>query len=199
MTPINFTARYIRPANIQKLDGNTYKPHKASLVEMELSDRQAIERVAYDWMEPLAEKISEESVNIGRGGTHIYAVTNQAEQFEKLNPNKVLGMMLFRETPFFETHNVIDYFQVSPDAISPSYGDKNNKILTKIMDLIFKPKKNEHKHVGQALLDSVKDMFGDKPIELYALDEAKSFYIKNGFKKMKGFANGFLNHMEWVK
>lgn len=199
MTPISFTARYIRPANIQKLDGDSYKPHAASLVEMELSDRSAIERVSYDWMQNVSDQIAKESDNIGKDGTHYYAITNQADHFEKLDPNKIRGMMVIKEGGAKKTHNTLEFLQVSPSDMSENYGDKLNRMMNKFLNKIFKAKKPEHKHVGQALLDTAKDMFSEKPIDLFAVDKAVEFYEKNGFKKLSGFKNRILNRMEWVK
>lgn len=197
MTPISFTARYVKPADIKKFDGNSYKPHTASLVEMELSDRPAIERVAYDWMQPVSDQLYKESEYMGREGMHIYAVTNQANNFEQLDSNKILGMMLFQEGGTSKTHNTIEFLQVSPYEMSPNYGSGLSKNFNKLLAKIFKFKQPEHKHIGKALLDTAKEMSADKPIDLYSVKDAVEFYLINGFKRLKGFKNRFLNHMEW--
>lgn len=199
MPPISFTARYIRPADIKKLNGDSYRPHVAALVEMELADSPVVERVAYDWMQPISDQIAEKTKELNNDGVHLYAVTNQKNNFKELDSNKILGMMLFKEGGANKTHNTIELLQVSPFDMSPKYGSKLRKTFNKLTDLIFKSREPEHKHIGQSLLDGVKDMFGEKPIDLYAADDAIEFYIINGFHKMKGLKNRFLNHMEWRK
>ena len=199
MTPISFTARYIRPANIKKLDGDTYKPHVVSLVEMEASDIPVIERVAFNWMQPVSDQLSKEADSIGKEGRHVYAITNQGDKFEKLNPDNILGMMMFQEHKSSKTHNTIEFLQVNPMDMSPNYGSSLGRKFNKIVSFIFGFKKPEHKHVGQSLLDSAKDMFSEKPIDLFAVDKALDFYFHNGFKRIPGFKNRFLNHLEWIK
>ena len=197
MTPISFTARYIRPADIKKFDGSSYRPHVASLVEMERSDCPVIERVAYDWMQPVSDQLAKESQYIGKDGIHVYAVTNQTNHFEQLESNKIVGMMLFQEGGPFKTHNTIEFLQVSPNEMSPNYGSGLSKKFNKLLAKIFKFKPPEHKHIGKALLDTAKEMSADKPIDLYSVEDAVEFYLINGFKNLKGFKNCFLNHMEW--
>lgn len=199
MTQISFTARYVRPANIKKLDGDTYKPHTASVVEMELSDIQAIEDIAFDWRQPVSTQIYKHSGRIGQDGVHVYAVTNQKNGFEKLDCNKVLGMMLYKEAGSADTHNTIEYLQVAPSDMSEKNNGKLSNLVDKLMCKIFKSGKAEHKHVGKSLLDTVKEMPSDKPIDLYAVPNAVKFYLKNDFVPIPGAKKGCLKPMEWLR
>lgn len=197
MTQINFTARYIRPANIKKLDGNSYKPHTASLVEMEDADRPALEFIEDCWRTPITKQIRRESRRIGAEGLHIYAVTSQADKFEKLNPDNVLGMMLFQEGKSLRPYNKIELLQVSPTEMSPNYGSTINKKWKKFISTVFRFRDPEYKHIGKSLLDSVKAMHSDKPIRVFALQEAISFYEHNGFKITPESKTKHL--LEWIK
>lgn len=199
MTPISFTARYIRPANIKKLDGDSYKPHTASIVEMELSDIQAIEDIAFDWQQPVSTQLYKHSLNMGKDGIHVYAVTNQKDGFGKIDCNRVLGMMLYKEAGATDTHNTIEYLQVAPSDMSEKNNGKLYNFIDKIMSKIFKVSKQEHKNVGTALIDIAKDAPSEKPIDLYAVPGAIKFYLKNGFMEISGSKKGFLRHMEWLR
>lgn len=199
MTPISFTARYLRPANIKKLDGDSYKPHTASVVEMELSDIQAIEDIAFDWRQPVSTQIYKHSGSIGQDGVHVYAVTNQKTGFEKIEFPKVLGMMLYKEAGEADTHNTIEYLQVAPTDMSEKNSGKLAQLVDKIMHKLFNCGKPVHKNVGSVLIDTAKGMPSDKPIALDAVPSAVEFYLKHGFVRISDVKRGMLKPMEWLR
>ena len=54
MNTLNFKANFINPVQIQKLDGNNYKPVEASFTELNLQDKKdifSLKEASQDWGE----------------------------------------------------------------------------------------------------------------------------------------------------
>lgn len=189
MTPINFKANYIKQVDIQKYDGQNYNSCKANLVLLNRGDISALEEIAYSWDTNLCRGIKS-AYEHKLPDEKLYAVTLQKKSFEKLYPNKVLGMMFFKENSG-SSNRTIEFLHTRPDCISPDYKSDFQKLMQHIKNLIFRKKQfvekqPVYKHVGECLLSAIKELYPDKPIVLYSLSEAVSFYKKNNFIKKNG-------------
>lgn len=190
MTPINFKANYIKRVDIQKYDGQNYNPCKANLVLLNQKDMPALSEIADMWDTNLTRGIKS-AYEYKLPDERLYAVTLQKDSFEKLYPSKVLGMTYFNENSG-SSNRVIEFLHTRPDCISPDYKSDFQKLMQHIKKLIFRKKQivkkqPAYKHVGESLVSAMKELYPDKPIVLYSLSEAVSFYKKNDFIKKNGY------------
>ena len=91
---------------------------------------------------------------------HIYMATSQMQNFDKLDKNKILGLAQMRDGDSYIDY--LRYFQVKPDL---KYGTKNR----------------EYKHIGSAMIDSIKKIYNETIVLISSLS-ATGFYEKQGFK-----------------
>ena len=180
MSDINFTANYIKPIQIKKLQGIKYKPYEASLVELTKEDIPSIKQVSRDWKSIISTLIEcDTSLYMGDKNYHFYALTKQKENFSSLKSNEVLGLM---EIETGKDLNKIVALETNPKYISYKYGSFKDRVKTFVKKLKeFKPFR-EYKHIGKGLLNIAKEQSQTKEIELYARRQAINFYKKEGFK-----------------
>ncbi|MCD8377552.1 MAG: hypothetical protein LUB59_02050 [Candidatus Gastranaerophilales bacterium] len=171
MTPINFTANYLKTVYIPKKAANdSYKHTEASIVELDIKDKNDVEslaKTAFIWEktvssyafdiynEALKEKIHPDVV-----AEHYYALTAQNSDYAHLKPEKILGLAMLSEKS--EPKNELNWLQVNP---------KTNKINSS---------DRKYKYVGYNLVEYIKSI-SDKPIILDADYNAIDFYTKLGF------------------
>lgn len=175
MTAINFTANLIdRPTIKQRKYGFLWKPIDVSIVELDstkLSDVNALGKTSKNWDKKGAIYVKHILFNIIpylKAGIadikdHYYALTTQQDNFEKLEPENILGLMLFREKN--DCKNEICYLEVNPSTT------KNKNIFRK------------YKDVGKTLVEFVKSQFSQKKIEVWSDLDAIDFYKKRGFRR----------------
>ena len=178
---ISFGAKYINPINIVKLEEKVYKQAEVSFVKLNpynASDVLALRQIAKYWEnDKFAGNISvcADAIYDGKSadGIKIFALTSQSDSFEKLNPDKILGVIETEDTAPFHIH--INRFQTKPEFV---YG--------------YKP---EYKGVGTAILNSLKEMYN----KISAISEAdkytRSFYERNGFYESSKGSNFYI----WYK
>ena len=164
---ISFGAKFINPINVGKLEGKAYNQVDVSFVEINpfnADDVSALENIAKYWKDDkFAMNISVTADKIHKSksadGIRIFALTSQGDSFEKLNPDRILGVVETEDMAPFHFH--INRFQVKPDYVYKR-------------DL-------EYSGVGTAILNSLKEMCN----KLSAISESdqsvKSFYERNGF------------------
>ena len=172
MSQINFTANFIKHANVQKqYHPNTYYNKQVSIVELDKDDANDIDalyktseswtkdgaRYAFDIFHEAVKGYEYDDIE----KEHYYALTEQDKDYEKLEPDKILGMMLFSESKFNE--NEINWFQVKPNSNFVNSRDRKCR------------------HVGKAMIDLLKDRHFDKTIYVKSSDAAVDFYIAQGF------------------
>ena len=187
MTPINFKANYIKSVDIQKYDGENYKPHKAAFVALNHNDKVVVDKIANTWNVALIYGMQN---SFDQPKEQLYAVTLQKKDFQILDSSKVLGMVCFNECGEYNVGE-IEYLQVRPDNISESYGKNiKTRILTRIKKMFvkdIKPKqKRPYRHIGKSIVESIKELYSGQPIILVSLDEAVGFYKRMGFNKNNG-------------
>ena len=168
--PLHFGAKFIKNVNIQKYNpkSHLYTDAKASLVEFEpenSSDMMAIISTVKEWKEQLfAGAIAQRASYIAHGIlnkdiNHIYLLTTQQTNLDKIKPGKILGMAHISRGP---GTNELEFFQVNPK-------------------LKHGATKREYKHIGTGILNSLKELY-KSPIELTSSYQAAEFYEKQGFK-----------------
>lgn len=172
MSSINFTANLVKRTQIQKSDDyKTYHPADAAIVELDKYDKNDV-KALYDtsvlWNYQGAKYSSEILHEAVKGydyddieREHYLAVTTQTDDFENLEPKKILGLMLFSETN--NEDNEINWLQVRPNT-------NNNQTW-----------KREYKKVGAVFVDLLKNMKLGKNIHVQSAPEAVGFYKAMGF------------------
>ena len=182
-TQINFRAKFKNPVQILKKDiSDHYVPHNAAFVELEpdnANDIKALANINRYWAErdQYVCNIYTTAIELRRNKdlnifTRIFAVTEQNDNFEKLNDEKILGLAEVSTRKPKEYY--ISYIQVDPRnvfSISP-----------------------EFKRVGTRILDSVKAFANKILLSPNSHDTAK-FYEENGFKPSK-FSRSIY---EWIR
>lgn len=175
MDAINFTANHLRYVNVARRSAEGYKPCRASLVEMECSNRRDIEAInatASIWEDSLTAFVSSDMQKAARKKPqdtfHVYAITTQKEDFENINPEKILGVVHITENVKGLGHKV-EVLQTNPDYMY----DRTTTA------------KREYKNVGRGLISFIKEKFNDKPLYLYPTKDAVKFYEKQGFTSEK--------------
>lgn len=173
MNSINFTANLMKHTQILKRDENgCFSPVKASVVELDKNDEQDLKSL-HDttvlWNYQGAKYSSNIYHEAVKGyeyddveGEHYLALTTQNENHDKLDPDKVLGLMLFSNERF--DTDEITWFQVRPNTNTKQSWNR------------------EYKGVGKAMIDYIKQVNFFKPIHAMSVPESVEFYKKQGFE-----------------
>lgn len=170
---VNFTASFVKPAQVMKRHtGERFKPVKLSIVELDKTnsaDMESLYRTSILWNEQGAKYSSDLYHDAIKGyeyddieKEHYYALTEQMKDFDKLDSEKVLGLMLFSKTKYGEC-DTITWLQVRPNTNTPNSWNR------------------EYKGVGKALIDLLKVRNYNKPIYVQSSGSAVEFYKKQGF------------------
>ena len=172
---ISFKAHYIDNINIKKLTQNgEYIDSSASFVELNtnsVSDLDALANVKGKWGKEakFATKIfnafEEHHTKSKIDKTEkFYALTSQQGNYKNLESNKILGIAQIYK-------DVGDYFEIVNLQTNPEYryGVKNREV----------------KHIGEAIIHSLKKIFNKDSIILYSTEAGKPLYEKMGFETVK--------------
>lgn len=199
---INFTARYIKPIEVKKLEDKTYNPAVLSFVEFEpnnLDDLSTLCKVSHSWGRSYAKKIYDNAYkkffNVQEDPTFYYGLVVPQDSYEKIDKKDVLGLVEYM--PSEQNGNFITYLQVNPNSINKSALKENvSKVFNTIKNsLTFndaKSRNENYKGVGTGILDALKSMTKDEPIFLVSDKSAEGFYLKNGFSKIGDDSNWFV-------
>ena len=131
------------------------------------ADLETLLAVENLWQKPnIATRIRHAAYNIKNGYNNngdIYALTTQTDSFEKLDPDKILGMAAISE---------------------------NNPYEIFLSNIIARPDDITHNKVGTTILDKLKNMYDS--IELFSNEGVEGFYIRNGFRKVEDYKSHYL-------
>lgn len=175
MNRINFTASFVKNTTIKKKDSPSAKPENTSVAIVELdkndeNDIQALTELKNDWTQRSGKYIrsiyyiaKRERPDFDVEKEHYYAITTQKDNFDELNSDQVLGVMLFYETTPDEELNEIKYLEVEPS---------NSRTLNK---------ERKYSGIGSRMVDFVTQTFRQKPIYVYSDVNAVSFYSYKHF------------------
>ena len=170
---INFKAEYLDKAVIKKRNFASSKPCEESLIEFD----------KHDWADRKALKsfinaCGEYSVISGAlsqydtDNDHIIGITTQKDNFHKIDPDKILGVMKYSEYEDGDIH--VSRLQTRPDY---QYG--------------FFKFFRKYSGVGKTLIEKLKNNENTKTIRLFPTRVAIPFY------KKLGFSYGDRIEMEW--
>ena len=165
---ISFKAQYIGNSVIQDRNNKDVVVSSVKLDPNSKNDVKTVEILFEDWF-PQYKGILIDDVYYDfidyykqKEKKDYYALTTQNNNFQKLDPDKILGIAEYSNFAN-KNYNYIDYIQVNPKYMA-------NK------------QEREYKNIGSALLDTIKNLNGYKNIYLNSIHEAVDFYTKNGFK-----------------
>lgn len=186
---ISFGAKLVDTTSIMTLthpDARDYKDCNVSIVELSRFDRN-------DWqtVEDTAKKYSSydtKSTNYAqnirfffdnvfknpkqRKNELYYAMTLQQDKFEKLDHEKVLALMeTLTDKAIYDHNPSIEYLQVSPSTNHEAKSITNPRL---------------YRNIGSKMVNFAKKLFEGKEIYVVADYNSIDFYLKNGFKKVRG-------------
>lgn len=172
MNTVNFTANLLKRTQIQKrIDGEKFSPVDACIVELDKNDPDDVKSLhdtSFLWNDEGAKYATNVYHEAVKGYEyddvdyeHYFALTTQKDNFEKLNPDEVLGLMLFSNSRY--DTDEITWFQVRPNT---NTGQSWHR---------------EYKGVGKAMVDLIKQVNYFKPVHVTSSPEAVEFYKKQGF------------------
>jgi len=173
MPPISFKASLITSVDLKKKrNEKSYRDCRANLVELSSKnedDKLALAKIACDWEHEASgftyevyNEILKDKLYPDVKKEHYYAITTQKRRFEKLEPEKILGVALFSEKK--DSKNELNWLQVHP---------KNNSEYKQ---------SREYKRVGDSIIHYIQKTFSNSPIYVQSGDSAVGFYKNNGFK-----------------
>lgn len=173
-TTINFRANYVNSVLVDKFDADTwnYEPCKVSFVEYDSANQKDF-KALYDavkvWhgqnfagciLDNAALMITDA---LPKNENKIYILTEQMDEFENLNPKKIMGlaqMALKKDKP-----DELRFLQVRPNLIDR-------------FDI------RKFKNVGKGIIDSLKFLYSQKGIFVMSSRFSTGFYLKQGFEKI---------------
>lgn len=180
---VNFGASFISNAKVKKFAECSFKVDDELVSFVKINpksyyDTKALREVAEKSKKcTFAEDIYNDTFDFFRkdpASGNVYALTTQSKNFSKLDSNKILGLVEVLPDGCKKDGIFIDYILKIPENLKTSAG-KFGK-------------------VGSAMLDSLKQLYKDKTISLYSLQDAVDFYLKNGFKEVSKYGE----RMEYI-
>lgn len=170
---ISFKANKIFDTQIQQKNGkNKFAAYNVSFVEINPTNKEdvsAIGEVAKDWHKycKIGEKTFAQDIyrdilfdTFNNNSHKFYAVTNQINNFEKLNSENILGIVQLQNKNQY-LHK-IEFIQTAP---CENYYNKQRN----------------YKNIGAAMIRSIIKLFPQKDIILEPINEAMGFYKKLNF------------------
>ncbi len=166
----NFGAKFINNVRIQQFDSKTgdYKSKRASFVEFDPKNRRdlfAIRKATRGWDgDYFGRHIAEQAGEIAKSYisphiNHIYLLTSQLDDFEKLDNNEILGLA---QMEINNNENNLHFLQVKPSSTFLRAG-------------------RGYKKVGAGIITSLKKLYRHN-ISLISTTKAVNFYIAQGFE-----------------
>ncbi len=177
---INFKANYINATTVKRINQTPVSDKVVSFVELSpqsTSDVKAIRTLSYCWDDnkslagDLYCNLRDCSLYGDNSGQKFYAITQQRNNFEKLDSDEILAVAQIRDRD--DIH--LDLLQVDPA--------NNNDIYLR-----------EFCHIGTAMLNCLKKLFPNKDITLKSVDSAFDFYLKNGFNRIANSSHFIFKH-----
>lgn len=172
-TNLNFKAKFIQKTSILKYNqkNKSYNQALASFVEYDPNNRRdlkAIYEAVKEWKEKFfaGEIVSNACLlmigDLPKKTNHIYILTSQKDNLDKLNKKHVLGLAHVENLE--GSCDELKYFEVNSDV---KYS-KNNRT---------------YKHVGMGIINALKNVSQGK-IKLVSSAFASKFYESQGFEPL---------------
>ena len=167
MNNVSFTGTYIRPATVYK----NSEPVRTAVIELGHNDIKSVQSLANKWDSWLTNLMCAKFYEPEKHkNARFFAISTQENNFQKVNPSKILAMF---EVDDNKTKYTMEYLDVHPKyRKNPNIVNEKRKGITKI---------------GDACIKFIRERFATKKeTDLYAVDSAKPFYEKVGCKKVEG-------------
>ena len=170
---INFTGNFINNSTVLKrTSSENYSKEKVAFVELDIrsdEDQEFIHTINDTWRTPrdfvkaMCDNFDYYHNNPDAPRPpQIFVLTEQQDFFEKLDPQKALGLT---QVGMGLAKNVeIELLQTNPKYLNIDG-------------------KSDIRYIGTTILDSLKEFFGGCILTLYAIEDAIPFYKKNHFKE----------------
>ena len=174
---LNFRAQYLDKVDVKKKSFLRYKPHEVSLVEF---DRNNGDDVAA--LQTIVKECGSKAPIFtlfwthGASNEHIVGITTQKDNFEKPDPEKILGVMQY--------YNFIECDYISTLQVRPKYQNKIQNM------------NSSYKNIGKAFIKKLRELNGNRRLELCSLAKAMPFYEKLGFKHNEKKKDSNLMYLE---
>ena len=164
---VSFGAKPLYDTKIKKFDREKtgFVELPVNFVKLEPSDIRIIDVLAETWEgAEYINKIATASHWMKTVPIDIYAITEQKNNFDRLDPLKILGIAEIRNDDMRQGFKQLHYLQVNPEAINV---DNNGRKFYKL--------------TGTTILNSLKKLY--KNISLFSNENTnvKKFYENNGF------------------
>lgn len=164
---ISFGAKPINSTIIKKFDREKtgFVEFPVNFIKLEPSDVRIIDILAEYWKgAEYINKVATASHWMQTVPIDFYAITEQKEDFDRLDPLKILGIAEMRDDNYRKGFKELHHLQIKPGVINV---DNNGRKF--------------YKHAGTAILNSLKKIY--KNISLFSNDSknVQKFYEKNGF------------------
>lgn len=170
-TNLNFKAKFIQKTSVLKRDQNNknYNPTLVSFVEYNPNSRQDLEAM-YEAVKGWAGKhfAGEIILNacslmleeLSRKNNHVYIITSQEDNFDKLNKKQILGLAQVENLE--GNCDELKYIEVNPEVKRSNDG-------------------RIYKHVGMGMINALKNI-SQGQIKLISSYFAANFYESQGFR-----------------
>lgn len=175
---INFQAKYIRNEYIPRKGTNDLE--KVSIIKftkLHKNDQKALDVVAKSWKKITGDKSTyandmciefREAALLKKDEfkREFYGLTLQQEDFETINPSKILGLAeisTMRTSEDFILH-ILDYLETHPNNV---YNNENR----------------EYMNIGKVLLKFIDKKLKGLPTALLPTKMSEQMYLNNGYKK----------------
>ena len=177
---INFTGNFIHNSTVLKrTSGNNYSKEKVAFVELDMKssdDQQFIHAIndtwhcSKDFVKVMCDNFDYYHRNPDAPRPpQIFLLTEQQDFFEKLDPQKALGLTQTGK-------GLVNNIEIELLQTNPKYLNVDGK--------------SDIRYIGTTILDSLKDFFGGSILTLYAIEGTTQFYKKNHFKERNHYDKG---------
>lgn len=153
-----FGAKLISPAKVKTKIGKYWKNQDVNFVKVDTRNRaedvKTLQEVEKLWG---GQNLSNEFTRVAelsKGNANIYALTTQTDNLEKLEADKILGMI---DTSKIKKKGAVDIYRV---ATNPKYAYEQNT------------RTRDKKHIAKELVESFKKMLGPKAKAIAEFAEA---------------------------
>ncbi|MBR1619238.1 GNAT family N-acetyltransferase [bacterium] len=173
MNSVSFSGSFKSDIYIKSKQNDDFAEKKAKIVELDKNnenDLESLHNVSLLWSKEssnfvpylFSDFIKDDEFKPDVNQDHCLILTLQDDNFENIDPKKVLGVSLFSEE---DIENELNWLQVQP---------KNNSV--------FSPADRTYKGVGRAIVSYIKNQYTGKPIYVNSSNTAINFYKKLGFE-----------------
>ncbi len=173
MVSVSFNGSFKSDIYIKSKQKDDFADKKAKIVELDKNnenDLESLHNVSLLWNKEcpnfvpylFSDFIKDDEFKPDVNQDHCLILTLQDNNFENIDPQKILGVSLFSEE---DNENELNWLQVQP---------QNNSV--------YSPANRTYKGVGQAIVSYIKNQYTGKQIFVNSSDAAINFYKKLGFE-----------------